>query len=78
MQKADDRCQELLRRLERDSLSGDVTVGPNCGQELYDVVEVTDPRAGLAAVKRRVAGLRLDFRRSGEPRYLQRLTLGGV
>jgi hypothetical protein len=78
MQKADDRCQELLRRLERDSVSGEVTVGPNCGQELYDVVEVTDPRTGLAAAKRRVAGLRLDFRRSGEPRYLHRLTLGGV
>ena len=78
MEKADDRCRELLRRLDRETVSGDVSVQPNCGQELYDVVEITDARAGLTAARRRVTGVRLDFRRSGEPRYVQRLTLGGV
>ena len=78
MEKADDRCRELLRRLDRETVSGDVSVQPNCGQELYDVVEITDARAGLTAARRRVTGVRLDFRRSGEARYVQRLTLGGV
>ena len=78
MEKADDRCRELLRRLDRETVSGDVSVQPNCGQELYDVVEITDARAGLTDARRRVTGVRLDFRQSGEPRYVQRLTLGGV
>jgi hypothetical protein len=77
-QKAQDRCQHLVRRLEMGALSGELVSPPNCGQELHDVVEVTDPRAGLTAAKRRVVGVAVEYRRRGEPRYLQRLTLAGV
>ena len=49
----------------------------NCGQQLYDVIEVTDARAGLAAAKRRVLGMTLVYQpQRGE--YFQRLELGGV
>lgn len=33
----------------------------NCGQELYDVVDVTDSRAGLSAAIRRVMALRVSY-----------------
>jgi hypothetical protein len=49
----------------------------NCGQQLYDVVAVTDPRAGLDAVNKRVLGIVLGYYpRRGE--YRQRLQLGAI
>lgn len=76
--KAQSRSGEIVRRLERESVWGEVTVAVNCGQELYDVVEVTDARAGLASARRRVVGMALEYRRDGPPRYALRLSLGGV
>ena len=75
--KAQSRSGEIVRRLEREAFSGEITVPVNCGQEIYDVVEITDPRTGLSAARRRVRGMVLDYRRDGPPRYLLRLTLGG-
>lgn len=73
------RCAAELRREELAAVSGDLLAHPNCGQELYDVVEVTDARAGLSAARRRVLGLDLRYVRSGRHgRYSQKLTLGGV
>ena len=40
--KAQSRSREIVRRLEREAVSGEITVPVNCGQELYDVVEITD------------------------------------
>ncbi len=49
----------------------------NCGQQVYDVIDITDTGAGLTAAKRRVLGITLSYRpQRGE--YLQRLELGGV
>ncbi|MDO8615527.1 MAG: hypothetical protein Q7T33_07280 [Dehalococcoidia bacterium] len=48
------------------------------GQELYDVIEVTDAGAGLAAARRRVLGLELRYATGESPAYEQRLALGGV
>lgn len=79
VEEAQARCAAELRREELDAVSGDILVPVNCGQELYDVVEVTDARAGLVAARRRVLGLELQYRRSGRrARYAQRITLGGV
>jgi hypothetical protein len=52
--------------------------GVNCGQELYDVVEITDPQAGLIAAKRRVLGLRWRFETFRTGRYDMTLVLGEV
>ena len=76
--KAQSRSGEIVRLLEREAVSGEIVVPVNCGQELYDVVEVTDARAGLASARRRVVGMALDYRRDGPPRYVLRLSLGGV
>lgn len=49
-----------------------------CGQELYDVIEVTDPVTGLNAARRRVAGLELRYATGKRPVYEQRIVLGGA
>ena len=76
---AQERAAAELRRLAMTSQGGSLLVPPNCGQELYDVVAITDPPAGLLAAKRRVLGLSLRYVRGGQaPAYEQELTLGMV
>jgi hypothetical protein len=75
--KAEQRGEAYLREVEIESAGGSILVPVNCGQQLYDVVDITDSRAGLEAAKRRVKGLTLVYHpRRGE--YQQRLLLGGV
>jgi hypothetical protein len=72
-----DLGQARLRQSEMASESGNIIVPVNCGQQLYDVITVTDGRAGLDGVKKRVLGLVLAYSpRRGE--YRQRLSLGRV
>jgi hypothetical protein len=66
-----------LRKAEIESLHGRIQVPVNCGQQLYDVIDITDSRAGLSGVKRRVMGILVSYRPDrGE--YEQTLMLGGV
>lgn len=75
--KAQQRGEAYLRDAEIKSASGSILVPVNCGQQLYDVIDITDSRAGLSAAKRRVLGLALMYHpRRGD--YQQRLTLGAV
>jgi hypothetical protein len=75
--RAEQRGEAYLRQAEVESVNGSILAPANCGQQLYDVIDVTDSRAGLQAAKRRVLGLTLVYNpRSGE--YQQRLLLGGV
>ncbi|MBI2860814.1 MAG: hypothetical protein HYX91_04825 [Chloroflexi bacterium] len=74
---AQQRGQAHLRTAEMESSRGVIIAPVNCGQQLYDVIDVTDARAGLSAARRRVLGLELVYRaRRGE--YFQRLRLGAV
>jgi hypothetical protein len=74
---AQQRGQAILRELEIESEGGSILVPVNCGQQPFDVVAVTDARAGLDAVKKRVLGIVLGYYpRRGE--YRQRLELGAV
>ncbi len=77
-QQAGDRADAMLRREALAAAGGDITVLVNCGQELYDVVEVTDAGAGLSAARRRVLGLSLRYSTGDRPAYEHRLALGGV
>jgi hypothetical protein len=75
--RADDRGEALKRKFEIEAVSGVIHVPVNCGQQLYDVVDITDSRAGLSAAMRRVVGIVLNYQPiSGE--YVQQLNLGGV
>lgn len=77
--QAQDRAAATLRQEELSLALGELVSPPNCGQELYDVVSVTDPSAGLDEALYRVLGSELRYRRRGpSPAYEQRLLLGTV
>jgi hypothetical protein len=74
--QAGDRAALTLRDATMEARRDEVQVfGVNCGQELYDVVTVTDTQAGLNDASRRVLGL--SWRYEGESgRYEMTLRLG--
>jgi len=75
--QVEDRGTALLRKLGIKAIDGVISSPVNCGQQMYDVVNITDSRAGLSDVKRRVVGLILGYRNTkGE--YTHQLILGGV
>ena len=75
--EAGQRGQAVLREAEIQAAAAAIFVPVNCGQQLYDVIDVTDARAGLAAAKMRVLGFLLVYdSRRGE--YRQQLRLGAV
>jgi len=75
--KAEQRGEAYLREAEIESAGGIIRIPVNCGQQLFDVIDITDSRAGLTAEKKRVLGLTLIHNpRRGE--YEQRLSLGAV
>jgi hypothetical protein len=74
---AENRGESYLRKMEMAAANGAILIPVNCGQQLYDVIDITDSRAGLTAAKRRINGLMLVYSpQRGE--YRQRLLLGGV
>jgi hypothetical protein len=75
---AQERADALLRHEEMRALDDEVVVPVNCGQELYDVAEVTDPGAGLASARRRVLAMNLRYVRDRPAAYEMRLRLGAV
>jgi hypothetical protein len=76
--QAEDRADAVLHDAALASANGEIVVPVNCGQELYDVIDVTDAGAGLTAATRRVLGLEVRYATGERPRYEQRVVLGGV
>jgi len=71
------RGDAYLRQAEMEAVGGTIFIPVNCGQQLYDVIAVTDAPAGLDAVNKRVLGMVLVYQpQRGE--YFQRLELGAV
>jgi hypothetical protein len=68
---ADARWEDCARQ------GGELVVPPNVGQEPWDVIEVTEPRLGWAAVKRRVRAVRYHYDRD-RALFEMRLALGGL
>ncbi len=69
------RGEAVLRKTEISSHAGEITVPVNCGQQLYDVVEISDASAGLTASKRRILGISLIYHPE-KREYLQKMDLG--
>ncbi len=68
----------LLRVVTATTPNGELTIMPNVGQELYDVVAINHAGAGLTDARRRVVRVRLSYsagRANAAPRFEQRLTL---
>jgi len=77
IEKAQERGEAYLRQAEIESARGAIRIPVNCGQQLHDVIDITDNRAGLSGEKRRVLGLSLIYNpRRGE--YEEKLSLGEV
>jgi hypothetical protein len=75
--EAGQRGAAVLRQAEMKLDDSIITVPVNCGQQLYDVVAVTDKPAGLNAASKRVRGITLVYNPAcGE--YFQQLKLGRV
>lgn len=72
------RAEAGLRRAAVLADLGALTVPVNCGQQVLDVVAVTDTAAGLTGALRRITGIELAYGRRGAGRYQQTLHLGGV
>jgi len=75
--KAQERGEAYLREEEIESSGGIISIPVNCGQQLYDVVAITDSRAGLEAGRRRVLGLTLIYN-PAKANYEHHLLLGAV
>ncbi len=75
--KAQARGEAYLREAEIESANSIIRIPVNCGQQLYDVIDITDSRAGLSAEKRRVLGLIMVYQPS-KAQYEHRLALGAV
>jgi len=75
--KAQARGEAYLREAEIRSGNSSIRTPVNCGQQLYDVIDITDSRGGLDAEKKRVLGLTLTFN-PGRGQYEQWLALGEV
>ncbi len=71
------RGEAYLRGAEIELANGVIRIPVNCGQQLHDVVDITDSRAGLSAEKRRVLGLILVYQPT-RAQYEHRLALGAV
>ncbi len=77
VEEASDRAAIILRDTVVHQRSDELQVfGLNCGQELYDVVTVTDESIGLDAARRRVLGLNWRYATGNRPRYDMTLLLG--
>lgn len=74
---AAERGQAYLRQAAIASGDGFIVVAVNCGQQLYDVISVTDGCAGQDADKWRVLGQTLTYD-TAKGLYRQRLRLGAV
>jgi hypothetical protein len=73
--QTESRADALLRHAAIAAAAGEIAVRPNCGQELHDVIDVTDAAAALGAATRRVLGVHLRYRPDAGI-YEQTLVLG--
>jgi hypothetical protein len=74
--KAEDRAEARLRVAAMGSRRDEIVVPVNCGQEVWDVVEVTDDQAGLDAARRRVLAWTIRYGRGERAAYDETLVLG--
>ncbi|MCJ7791293.1 MAG: hypothetical protein MUP49_02605, partial [Dehalococcoidia bacterium] len=72
--RAQERADALLRKAALEATPATITIPTNVGQELLDVVEVTDERCGISDEKYRVQTIQTNYDRS-QGIYNQRLVL---
>ena len=72
---AGDVASAILAKMRLTGKRGVILIPPNCGQELFDVVQVSDSMANQSAVTFRVVGVRFEYNPK-QARYAHKLILG--
>jgi hypothetical protein len=65
----------ILSKMRLTKAKAVIIIPPNCGQELFDVVQISDSAANQSAVKFRIVGMRFEYN-PGQAIYQHRLILG--
>jgi hypothetical protein len=73
--QAADVAAAMLSKMRLSKKKGVILIPYNCGQELWDVVQITDAGANQSAVNFRIIGLRFDYN-PRESRYEHMFLLG--
>jgi hypothetical protein len=73
--QAGDVASAVLSKMRLSGKRGVILIPPNCGQEIFDVVQITDSGANQAAVSFRVVGIRFEYNPK-QTRYQHKLILG--
>jgi len=73
--QAGDVASAVLSKMRLRGKGGVILIPPNCGQELFDVVQVSDSMANQSAVSFRVVGIRFEYNPK-LARYAHKLILG--
>ena len=73
--QAADVASAVLAKMRLSGKSGVILIPPNCGQELFDVVQISDSGANQSAVNFRVVGIRFEYN-PRQARYEHKLILG--
>jgi len=75
--KAHQRGDAMITGAGLRSCGGEITVPLNCGQEMFDVVTITDQRAPMSGTKRRVVALNHIYQ-PGSGIYISQVVLGAL
>ena len=75
--KAEDVADAILAKQRITAGRGFIVILPNCGAELWDVVQVTDTSTAQSQQKYQVIAIQLVYNPS-TGKYYHRLNLGGV
>jgi len=73
--QAADVASAILAKMRLTTKRGVILIPPNCGQELFDVVQISDAGANQSAVTFRVVGIRFEYNPK-QARYQHKLILG--
>lgn len=74
--RTQERADAILRRNSLESQGGgQITVPANVGQELFDVVTITDKRCGIVSKKFRITAIQTAYNRRNAT-FTQKLTIG--
>jgi len=68
-------AEAILSKMRLNKARGVILIPPNCGQELFDTVELSDKGANQSAVKFRVVGIRFEYNPK-QSKYEHKLILG--
>ena len=75
--QAGDVALAVLSKMKLMGKRGVILIPPNCGQELFDVVQISDSGANQSAVKFRVIGIRFEYN-PRQAQYSQKLILAAL